>query len=158
MKKFLRALGILILINVIIAITVFMILKIKDDTLAEKNKDIDRQNAKVESEYVCDNATQKLKTIIEKIEDSIDAKIEVADIGSLDCIDIYFVTKQDNNYKFIVKETIDGRETFKISEDNENDAKYIVPLDKIGMDNCIYTEISNYSIDKKGNITYLNSI
>ena len=49
MKKFLRTLGILILVNIIIAITVFLTLKIKDDTIVEKNKDIEKQNIKVES-------------------------------------------------------------------------------------------------------------
>ncbi len=34
MKKFLRFLGILIAINIIISITVFIVLKIKDDTIS----------------------------------------------------------------------------------------------------------------------------
>lgn len=156
MKKFLRTLGILILVNIIIAITVFLVLKIKDDTIAEKNKDIENQNIQVESEYMCENATQKLSTIIEKIETSIDAKVEIADIGSLSDIDIYFVVNQNEDYKYIVKQTIDGKEEFKIAENDENDAKYIVSLDKIGLDNCIYTNLKNYTIDKEGNITYVN--
>lgn len=156
MKKFLRTLGILILVNIIIAITVFLTLKIKDDTIVEKNKDIEKQNIKVESEYMCENATQKLSAIIEKIETSIDAKIEIADIGSLSDIDIYFVTKKDEEYKYIVKETIDGKDNFKVAENNEDEARYIVSLDKIGIDNCIYTYLRNYIIDKQGNITYLN--
>ncbi len=106
---------------------------------------------------MCDNATQKLNSIVEKIESNIDAEIEIADIGSLSDIDIYFVTKQDNEYKFIVKESIDGKESFRVAEDNENDAKYIVSLDRIGIDNCIYTDLKDYSIDKEGNITYLNN-
>lgn len=158
MNKFLRTLCTLISILVIVAVTVFLVLKIKNDTLAEKDKDIEDQNIEAESEYMCDTANEKITAIKEKIEKDTGVEVELADVGSVNDIDIYFVTKVDGEYKYIIKENTENEEKFAVAQDNEDDAKYIVSINMLGLDECVYTSITQYVIDKEANISFLGNI
>ena len=146
MKRFLSTLGIVILILVIVALTVFLILKIRSDTIAQKDNDILIQNEQAESEYICQRANDNLKEIIAKIEKDVGKEVE---------IDLCFVAEVDGEYKYIVKEDDDGNEKFAIADDNSQAARYIVSLKAIELDSCVYTKIDNYIIDEDFNITYL---
>lgn len=155
MKRFLSTLGIVILILVIVALTVFLILKIRSDTIAQKDNDILIQNEQAESEYICQRANDNLKEIIAKIEKDVGKEVELADIGSISKIDLCFVAEVDGEYNYIVKEDDDGNEKFAIADDNSQAARYIVSLKAIELDSCVYTKIDNYIIDEDFNITYL---
>ena len=155
MKRFLSTLGIVILILVIVALTVFLILKIRSDTIAQKDNDILIQNEQAESDYICQRANDNLKEIIAKIEKDVGKEVELADIGSISKIDLCFVAEVDGEYKYIVKEDDDGNEKFAIADDNSQAARYIVSLKAIELDSCVYTKIDNYIIDEDFNITYL---
>lgn len=157
MKKFLRILGILVGIAMLVTLAIMLFLKIKNDTLEVRNKEINRQNSLAEAEYICTNATEKLKGIMEKIETDLKVNIEVADTGSLEENDIYFVTKVEDKYMYIVKEVVEEKDVFKIATDNANEPKYIVSFKTIGLDERLYTKVENYSVDKDGNITYIEN-
>ena len=86
---------------VIIFLGILLILKIKDDTIKEKNNAERLQNIKIESEYVINNSNKLLSDIKKKIEDELNVKVELADVGSISDIDIYFVTLVNNEYKNI---------------------------------------------------------
>lgn len=157
MKNFLRIIITIVIIILLVFLGVLLGLKIKNDTLKEKEKDIENQNIQVESEYLCNIANEKITAIKDEIKEEINLDIEVADIGSLDNTDIYFVTKVNDEYKYIIKEQQENREVFKVAQDNEEGAKYIVSLKTLGLDTCLYTSLKNYNIDKEGKITYINN-
>ena len=137
MKKFFSILLTIIVLIIFVGLGILLGLKLKSDMMIEKEQDIQRQNIQAESEYLCDSSNKKLSEIIAEIEQELNIKVEVADIGSLDNIDIYFVTKVDNDYKYIVKEQVDGNEKYKVAEDNSEEAKYIVSLKTLEFDTCI---------------------
>ena len=142
----------------VIALGVLLILKIKDDTLIQKSIYEEAQNIKIESEYLLEIANDKLAIIKDEIEENLNAEIEIADSGSISQLDIYFVTKVENDYRYIVKKIQeDGKETFAISQDNNEDGRYIVSLEAIGLDECMYTDLADYNIDNQGVITYTNN-
>lgn len=142
----------------VIALGVLLVIKIKNDTLIEKKIYEENENIQLESEYIVEKANDKLASIIEIIEAEIDANIELADSGSISELDIYFVTKVENDYRYIVKKVQEnGTEIFAISQDNNEDGRYIVSLEAIGLDECIYTDLADYNIDKQGVITYLDN-
>ena len=142
----------------VIALGVLLVIKIKNDTLIEKNIYEENENIQLESEYIVKKANDKLASIIETIEAEIDVNIELADSGSISELDIYFVTKVENDYRYIVKKVQEnGTENLAISQDNNEDGRYIVSLEAIGLDECIYTDLADYNIDKQGVITYLNN-
>ena len=60
----------------------------------------------------------------------------------------------DNDYKYIIKEKEENVEKFKVAQDNDESAKYIVSMSLLKLDTCIYTNIKDYTIDKSGKITY----
>ena len=154
MKKFLSGMITFLGVLLVIFLTVFVVWKIRKDTLIEKGKDIDMQNSIAESEYLCNIANENISAIKKQIESDVEQSVEVADIGSLDKTDIYFVTKVDNEYKYIIKEKEENVEKFKIAQDNDASAKYIVSMSLLKLDTCIYTNIKDYTIDKSGKITY----
>lgn len=154
MKKFFKVIGILIAIAIIVALGYLLFRKIKADTLAQRDLQIEANNIQAESEFLCDRATKKLTTLIDEIETNLKVNIEVADIGSLEENDIYFVTPVGANYMYITKTKVEDKDTFAIATDNAKDSKYIVSLKTIGLDECVYTNIKDYSIDKSGKITY----
>lgn len=154
MKKFFSTLATIILTILLTTLTVFLVLKLKEDTLMQKDKDVQEQNIEAESEYLCETSNEKLAELMVEIKNDVGQEIEVADTGSVGKIDIYFVVKVDNDYKYIIKTNEDGTEKFAISQNNEEDAKYIVPLSALELDTCIYTNLNSYSIDREGNITY----
>lgn len=154
MKKFFKVIGILIAIAILVALGYLLIRKIKADTIAQRDLQIESNNIQAEAEFLCDRATKKLTTLIDEIETSLKVNIEVADIGGLNENDIYFVTPVGANYMYITKTKVEDKDTFAIATDNAKDAKYIVSLKTLGLDECVYTNIKDYSIDKTGKITY----
>lgn len=154
MNKVTRNVCTVIGIVILVTLAVFIGFKIVKDVNAEKSKDIENINVQNEQEYICSVASENLKNIKEAIEKDIGKSVEVADTGSLDAIDIYFVVKEENTYKYITKIKEEENEKYQISQDNENDARYIVPINKLGIDICVYTELKDYMINKDGNITY----
>lgn len=154
MNRITRNICTVIGIVVLITLAVFIGIKLVRDVNIEKSKDIDNMNIQSEQEYICSIATRNLKDIKDSIENDIGKKIEIADTGSLDAIDIYFVVKEENTYKYITKIKENDIDKYKISQDNENDARYIIPINKLGIDVCVYTELKDYIVDKDGNITY----
>ena len=139
---------------ILVALAILVVIKLARDFIAEKSKDIDYINVINEQEYICLNGTKNIENIKDEIEKDIGKKVEISDTGSLDAIDIYFVVKDGNTYKYITKIKENENEKFEIAQDTENDARYIVPINKIGIDVFVYTELKDYSIDKDGNITY----
>lgn len=156
MKKFLSVLATIIGVIALVILAVFLVLKIRNDTMLEKEKDIEKQNIIAESEYLCAIANDRIDALKDNIEKELNMNIEIADVGSLDKMDIYFVTKVDNDYKYIVKSVEDNKDVFTIAQNNGEEAKYIVSIKALGLDQCIYTKLNNYNIDKEGNITYQN--
>lgn len=154
MNRITRNICTVIGIVVLITLAVFIGIKLVRDVNIEKSKDIDNMNIQSEQEYICSIATRNLKDIKDSIEKDIGKKIEIADTGSLDAIDIYFVVKEENKYKYITKIKENDIDKYKISQDNENYARYIIPINKLGIDVCVYTELKDYIVDKDGNITY----
>ena len=154
MKKFFKVIGILIAIAILVALGYLLVRKIKADTLAQRDLQIEANNIQTEAEFLCDRATKKLTTLIDEIETSLKVNIEVADIGGIEGNDIYFVTPVGANYMYITKTKVEDKDTFAIATDNAKDSKYIVSLKTLGLDECVYTNIKDYSIDKTGKITY----
>lgn len=142
---------------VIIGLTILLVLKIKEDTLEIKKLDEEAQNIQIESEYYINLAMSNLDEVKGDIEKDINAEVELADTGALSQIDIYFVTKVDNQYKYIVKKQIDGVEKYAIAENSSEDGKYILSVEALGLKDTIYTKIENYNVDKDGLITYVNN-
>ena len=155
MKKFLSILGIIILVAVIVSMTILLVLKIKNDTIAKRDEDIMAQNEKAESEYICKNANEKLQEIIANIKKDVDKEIELANTGSINKMDLCFVVKDNEEYRYIIREEENGEDKFAVAKDNLQVARYIISPITIGIDNCIYTNIDNYIIDSDFNITYL---
>ena len=89
MKKFFSILLTIIVLIIFVGLGILLGLKLKSDMMIEKEQDIQRQNIQAESEYLCDVSNKKLSEIIAEIEQELNIKVEVADIGSLDNIDIY---------------------------------------------------------------------
>ena len=103
MKKFFKVIGILIAIAILVALGYLLVRKIKADTIAQRDLQIEANNIQAEAEFLCDRATKKLTTLIDEIETSLKVNIEVADIGGLNENDIYFVTPVGANYMYITK-------------------------------------------------------
>lgn len=154
MKKFLSVLGIIILVVIIVGLTVFLVIKIKNDTILKRDEDVLAQNEKAESEYICKNANEKLQKIIEDIKKDVDEDIELANTGSINKMDLCFVVKENDEYRYIIKED-NGEDKFAIAKDNMQVARYIVTPSIIGIEECIYTNIDNYVIDSNFNISYI---
>lgn len=150
MKKFLSVLGIIILVVIVVSLTIFLVLKIKNDTILERDEDILAQNEIAESEYICKNANEKLQKIIEDIKKDVDKDIELANTGSINKMDLCFVVEENDEYRYIVKE-----DKFAIAKDNTQVARYIVTPSIIGIGECVYTNIDNYVIDSNFNISYI---
>ena len=145
-------------IAAVIALGILLILKIKEETLVQKSIYEEAQNVQIESEYMLDIANKKMAQIKDEIETILNTEVELADSGSISQIDIYFVAKVENDYRYIVKKVQeDGTQTFVISQDNNEDGRYIVSIEAIGLDECMYTNLANYNIDNQGVITYLNN-
>lgn len=154
MKKFLSVLGIIILVVIVVSLTFFLVLKIKNDTILERDEDILAQNERAESEYICKNANEKLQKIIEDIKKDVDKDIELANTGSINKMDLCFVVKEKDEYRYIVKED-NEEDKFAIAKDNTQVARYIVTPSIIGIGECVYTNIDNYVIDSNFNISYI---
>ncbi len=154
MNKAMRNIATIIGVVVFIVLAVFIGIKLYNDTKEYKRLDIEAQNIKNEMDFLVPTANEKMLEVMSKIKEDVGQNIELADIGSIGNIDIYFVAKVDGEYKYITKVTEEGKEKYKIASNNEEEAKYIVPVERLGLDVCIYTSIDNYNIDKSGNITY----
>ena len=64
MKKFFKVIGILIAIAILVALGYLLVRKIKADTLAQRDLQIEANNIQAEAEFLCDRATKKLTTLI----------------------------------------------------------------------------------------------
>lgn len=158
MKRVFTSLLKILCIAAVIALGVLLILKIKEDTLIQKSIYEEAQNVQIESEYMVDIANKKMAQIKEDVEAILNTEIELADSGSISQTDIYFVVKVENDYRYIIKKVQDdGTQTFAISQDNNEDGRYIVSIEAIGLDKCVYTNLADYNIDNQGVITYLNN-
>lgn len=158
MKRVFTSLLKILCIAAVIALGVLLILKIKEDTLIQKSIYEEAQNVQIESEYMLDIANKKMAQIKEDVETILNTEVELADSGSISQTDIYFVAKVENDYRYIIKKVQDdGTQTFAISQDNNEDGRYIVSIEAIGLDECVYTNLADYNIDNQGVITYLNN-
>lgn len=158
MKRVFTSLLKILCIAAVIALGVLLILKIKEDTLIQKSIYEEAQNVQIESEYMLDIANKKMAQIKEEVETILNTEVELADSGSISQTDIYFVAKVENDYRYIIKKVQDdGTQTFAISQDNNEDGRYIVSIEAIGLDKCVYTNLADYNIDNQGVITYLNN-
>ena len=115
MKKFFKVIGILIAIAILVALGYLLVRKIKTDTIAQRDLQIEANNIQAEAEFLCDRATKKLTTLIDEIETSLKVNIEVADIGGLNENDIYFVTPVGTNYMYITKTKVEDKDTFALN-------------------------------------------
>lgn len=154
MKKVFVNIAIVIIIAVIILLGVLLVLKIKNDTMTEKQNDELAQNIQVESEYIIENAMSKLDEIKNIIQEDIGQNVELADSGNITNIDIYFVIKDGDSYKYIVKQNDNGEEKFAIAQTSNEDGRYVVSPESLGFDECVYTNANDYNIDDSGVITY----
>ncbi len=154
MNKITRNICSVIGIIILGILAAFIIIRLVKDVNYEKTQDVNNMNIQSEQKYICSIASENLKNIKDEIEKDIGKKVEIADTGSLDAIDIYFVVKEDNTYKYVVKTKEDEMEKYKVAQNNEEDARYIIPINNLGIDICVYTELKDYVIDKNGNITY----
>ena len=78
---------------ILVALAILVVIKLARDFNAEKSKDIDYINVINEQEYICLNGTKNIENIKDEIEKDIGKKVEIADTGSLDAIDIYLDRK-----------------------------------------------------------------
>lgn len=154
MKKVLSITLRIIIIAVIILLGVLLVLKLKSDTITEKQNDELAQNIQVESDYIIENAMNKLNEIKNVIQEDIGQNIELADSGNISDIDIYFVVKDGDNYKYVVKKNENNEEKFSIAQTSDEEGKYMVSLESLGFDSCIYTNVQDYTINNAGVITY----
>ena len=74
MKKFFKVIGILIAIAILVALGYLLVRKIKADTIAQRDLQIEANNIQAEAEFLCDRATKKLTTLIDEIETAIHKK------------------------------------------------------------------------------------
>ncbi len=156
MKKVFVSIVRIIIIFVIILLGVLLVFKIKNDTIIEKQNDELDQNVQAESEYIIENAMGKLSEIKDMIQEDIGQNVELADSGNITNIDIYFVVKDGESYKYIVKKNEDGEEKFAIAQSSNEEGRYIISTESLGFDDCIYTSAQDYNIDDSGVITYMN--
>ena len=157
MKQYFRKFVELFILVAVIVLAVLLIMKICSDASAKKQSDEELLNTQNEYEYFCKKSTEFIKNLKSKIEESIGTKVELAETGSLKDIDIYFVVKQDEQYKYVVEQYVDNTQKFKIVEDESKEAKYILSVDVLGFKDCLYTNIANYNVDKDGNVEYIDN-
>lgn len=142
---------------ILIALCIVLMFKIKDEFLVQKALYEEAENKRVESEYILNVSNKKLEAIKTRIEEELNIEVELADVGAISEVELYFVTKVDNEYKYIVSGfRADGTEFFEIAK-ADNFGKYIVSLEAIGLNECIYTEAKDYNVNKLGEITYSNN-
>jgi len=153
MKKVLGIFVMVITIITLVVLATLLTLRIKNDTLNIKSKTELEINTKREvDEYIKDTA-KIISDIKRAIEIDIGQDIEIADTGSIGKLELFFVTKVDDQYKYITKKVDESNEKFYIA--SEDDGKYIISEELLKIDNLVYTKIEDYVIDKTGNITYL---
>ena len=152
MKKFVINLLRVLIVVAILILTVLLVVKVKKDTLAEKEKQEYIENVRVESESICKVANEQFNKIKE-----VDKNIVIADTGNLTKIDLYFVVEENGNYKYVVRKKVDDKDKYAVAEDNAQEGKYIISIDALGIKNCVYTNIDNYCIDEDGIITYIDN-
>ena len=154
MKKALSVIFRIVIVAVIILLGVLLVLKLRKDTLTEKQNDELKQNIQVESDYVIQNAMSKLNDIKNIIQEDIGKNVELADSGNISDIDIYFVIKDGDSYKYIVKKNENNEEKFSVAQTSDEDGRYVISLESLGFDECVYTNVQDYNIDNTGVITY----
>lgn len=154
MKKVLSVIFRIIIIAVIILLGVLLVLKLRKDTLTEKQNDELKQNIQVESDYIIENAMNKLNEIKNIIQEDIGKNVELADSGNISDIDIYFVVKDGDSYKYIIKKIENNEEKFAIAQTGDEEGRYVVLPESLGFDECVYTNVQDYNIDDSGVITY----
>ena len=154
MKKVLSVIFRIIIIAVIILLGVLLVLKLRKDTITEKQNDELEQNIQVESDYIIQNAMSKLNDIKNIIQEDIGKNVELADSGNISDIDIYFVVKDGDSYKYITKKNENNEEKFSVAQTSDEEGKYMVSLESLGFDSCIYTNVQDYSINNAGVIMY----
>ena len=157
MKKFLSVFCIILFILFILVLGILLGLKIKNDADEQEASDILSQNITNEAEYVCSVANECLNEIISKIEEDTLVEVQVADTGTLDNTDVYFVTLVDGEYMYITKDGTSETQIFTVAEDNDDSARYIVSLQALGFDTLVYTSLSDYNIDSTSTITYVGN-
>lgn len=158
MKKFFHWIFRIVMLIAVIGLGVLLALKLNKDALETKAQVEKEEQITSESETMVVDATTLLQDIKHNIEKDTGVTVEMADTGSMGQIDIYFVTKVGEEYKYIVKnKTEDGTEKFDVAQTPEQGGTYIVSLDALGLKNCVYTDVNNYILDKDGNIQYVNN-
>ena len=157
MKKFVISLLRVLIVVAILILTVLLVVKIRKDTLAEKEKQEYIENVRVESESICKFANEQFNKIKEAVKKDVNKNIVLADTGNLTKIDLYFVVEENGNYKYVVRKKVDDKDKYAVAEDNSQEGKYIISIDALGIKNCVYTNIDNYCIDEDGIITYIDN-
>lgn len=154
MKKIILNILKILSVIAIIALLVLLIIKINND--AKKLEEADKINLNIEAEaqYMTQKATSKLSQIKKEVETKLGKEVEYADIGNVLDIDLYFVVKEGNEYKYVIKKVENEKEVFLVASSPDEEGKYIISLDKIELKDCVYTDIEKYSLDKDGKITY----
>lgn len=154
MKKILGYLFRSIIVIGVLVITILLGIKIVKDTKEIKIYSEESLNKEAEVQYFIDTITSKLNKIKSQIEQDIGQEVELADTGTINKIDIYFVTKVNGEYKYIVDSNVDGNQKFEIVGDDATQGKYIINPNDLGLENCILTDINRYSITKDGTVEY----
>ena len=154
MKKILGYLFRSIIVIGVLVITILLCIKIVKDTKEIKIYSEESLNKEAEAQYFIDTITSKLNKIKSQIEQDIGQEVELADTGTINKIDIYFVTKVNGEYKYIVDSNVDGNQKFEIVSDNATQGKYIINPSDLGLENCILTDVNGYSITKDGTVEY----
>ncbi len=154
MKKIILSILKILSVIAIIALFALLVIRINKDAKMLKEEDKLQLNVEAEAQYMTQKATSKLNQIKKEIETELGKTVEYADTGNVLDIDIYFVVKEGNGYKYVVKKIEGEKEIFSIANSADEEGKYIVSLDKIELKDCVYTEIENYSLDKDGKILY----
>ncbi len=154
MKKVFGYLFKIIIVLGIIAVTVLLGIKIVKDTKEIKVYNEESEIVNAEVNYFTDKISSSLRKIEDVIEKDIGQDVELADSGTITKIELYFVTKVDGKYKFIVDKNVDGVQKFEIAENELSDGKFYITPQDLGLENCIYSDIDKYSISKDGLVEY----
>lgn len=138
----------------IITVTILLGLKIANDTKEIEMYTEDSLNIEAESRYYIDTIEENFEKIKSKIEADVGQKVELADTGTIVDIELYFVAKVDGKFKYIISKNVDNNQKFEIVGDELGDGKFMINYTDLGLENCVFTDINKYSINKNGKVEY----
>ncbi len=156
MKKIIGYLFRIIVVVVLIIITILLGVKVCKDTKKIKMYEEESLNIEAESKYFIDTINSNLTKIEKQIEKETGKKIELANSGTICKIELAFVVEDNGAYKYIICKNDNGTQKFEVAQENNSEEdKYVISYKDLGLDDCVFTNIENYVIDRDRNVEYI---